>query len=73
MAAQIVINPPDGEELAYIVVYQIELTADNPLEAAREAQNIMRHPIYGEYLEVIDNNGNITTIDLNDEILENKD
>lgn len=50
---------------SYIVQWEIDISADNPEDAAREALEIMRDP-HSEalFFKIIDNSGHLTDIDL---------
>lgn len=51
--------------MEYKVVWTIDVDADNPVAAAREAYGHMRRPgSLANVFEVIDNRGNIVQVDL---------
>jgi hypothetical protein len=53
---------------SYVVTWEIELDAESPLEAAREAQRIQRDPkSIASVFDVSDGSGDIERIDLDDE------
>lgn len=52
----------------YHVVWEIDIEAESPREAAEEAWAIMCHPdSNANYFEVFDQNGDKTNVDLMDE------
>jgi uncharacterized protein (DUF1330 family) len=68
----VVIQPPEAHELEgvrkpYRVIYMIDVEANNPMEAAKEVEDILDSMEYRPILQVIDSNANVVTIDLEDQ------
>lgn len=59
------IEPPPKEKGLYRVVYVIDIGADSPLDAAKKTHEIMTDPdSLAPVLEIIDQGGKVTKIDL---------
>ena len=59
------IEPPPKEKDLYRVVYVIDIGAESPLDAAKKTHEIMTAPdSIAPVLEVIDQGGKVTKIDL---------
>ena len=50
--------------MEFTVEYKIQVTADNPVDAALEVEEIMLHPDFRPFLTVISSDGIKTNIDL---------
>jgi len=62
---KLVVEPPPREKDLYRVVYVIDVGADSPLDAAKKTHEIMTDPdSLAPVLEVVDQSGKITKIDL---------
>ena len=62
---QFIIEPPPKEKGLYRVVYVIDIGAKSPLDAAKKTHEIMTdHDSLAPVLEVVDQNGKVTEIDL---------
>ena len=60
-----IIEPPPKEKDLYRVVYVIDVNADSPLDAAKKTHLIMTDPdSLAPVLEVVDQGGKVTKIDL---------
>ena len=60
-----IIEPPPKEKDLYRVVYVIDVSADNPLDAAKKTHLIMTDPdSLAPVLEVVGQGGKVTKIDL---------
>ena len=60
-----IIEPPPKEKDLYRVVYVIDVNADSPLDAAKMTERIMTNPdSLAPVLEVVDQGGKVTKIDL---------
>ena len=60
-----IIEPPPKEKDLYRVVYVIDVNADSPLDAAKMTERIMTDPdSLAPVLEVVDQGGKVTKIDL---------
>ena len=60
-----IIEPPPKEKRLYRVVYVIDIGAKSPLDAAKKTHEIMTDPDpLGPVLEVVNQSGKITKIDL---------
>jgi len=63
------IEPPPKEKGLYRVVYVIDIGAESPLDAAKKTHEIMADPdSIAPVLEVVDQGGKVTKIDLNKSI-----
>ena len=66
---KLVVEPPPREKDLYRVVYVIDVGADSPLDAAKKTHEIMADPdSIAPVLEVVDQGGKVTKIDLNKSI-----
>ena len=64
-----IIEPPPKEKDLYRVVYVIDVSADNPLDAAKKTHQIMTDPdSLALVLEVVDQGSKVTKIDLSKSI-----
>ena len=60
-----IIKPPPKEKDLYRVVYVIDVSAGNPLDAAEKTHEIITDPdSLAPVLEVVDQGGKFTKIDL---------
>ena len=63
------IEPPPKEKGLYRVVYVIDIGAESPFDAAKKTHEIMADPdSIAPVLEVVDQGGKVTKIDLNKSI-----
>jgi len=56
--------------MEYLVVYKIDVDADNPKEAALQAEKLMKEGFYRPHFQITDSNGVMTDVNLDQELVE---